>query len=123
MRCPHCNHDFAPQLSLASPSPETKTRRTDPSTSHNAAKLAYPRGEGQRRRILLAIADSDHGLTADEASTLLHLPYTSVSTRISELTSGGWLRRSGQRPTSTGVLADTLALTDAAWQELGEVEA
>lgn len=123
MRCPHCNHDFAPQLSLASPSAETKTRHSDPSTSRNAAKLAYPRGEGQRRRILEAIADSDHGLTADEASLATGIPYVSCSTRISELLQGGWAVRSGTRLTRNGASADALILSDAAWAQMGEVAA
>jgi len=121
--CPHCHGQLPDQGTLTWPPPEHKARRSDPQTSKDAAKLAFPRAEGQRRRVLGCLRDYGGGLTAERVAVIEGMPYVSVSTRISELRRGGWIEPHGKRPTSTGTEAIVWQLSAAAWEQLNEARA
>lgn len=99
--------------------PEHKAKRGGPDTSREAAKLAFPRGANQRRRILDALHHvHPAGMTCEAVAQATVMPYESCSARAAELKQGGWVVPRGTRPTSKGADADVLYLTDAALVEL-----
>lgn len=116
--CPACGQPVRPQLSLAHPAPETKARRSDPSTSKAAALAALPRAGTQRLRVLEALLSGPK--TADEIARWTGISYVSVSTRVSELVTGGWAYRTGETAvTSAGGSGEVVRLTGRAREQLG----
>lgn len=90
-----------------------KARSTDPSTSREAWLKNRPKAESQRGLILAVIEDAEAGLTAEQVHEMLpQLPLNSVSTRISELKQGGWIRTEGTRPTRQGADAEVLLASE-----------
>lgn len=62
-----------------------------PDTAKIAAALAWPTAEGNRRRVLLAVANAgSEGRTADELVTGLRM--YSAQRRLHDLKRGGWVR-------------------------------
>lgn len=104
-------------------SPHQKVRATDPATARLAAFRAFPRAGRQRHRILVAIAESENGLTYDEVSIITGIRGVSASTRISELHQGEWIEQNGDRVTSAGAKAVVWVVTDKARAALDGSEA
>ena len=109
MNCPHCGEHL---------SEPPKARHSDSPTAKSAAALSFPHRDGQRRRVLRAVAAHLSGLTAEEVAGMTGLKYVSASTRVSELKRGGWLEVAGARKTSSGVEAEVLMATPAAQRAL-----
>jgi hypothetical protein len=99
--------------------PLTKARGDDPASARRAAFAAFPRVGRQRHRILVAIAEAKDGLTYDGASSRTGIAGVSVSTRISELASGGWIRPDGERQTRLYGVAQVWVATEKAKKALG----
>jgi hypothetical protein len=101
--CPWCGQSVpdaeqAPLASLNEPTPASaKVRRSDPGTSRDAAKLAFPNQGSQRARILIAVGHRSGGLTAEQIAQRTGIKYVSASTRCTELVRGGWLVVNGER--------------------------
>jgi hypothetical protein len=122
--CPTCGHPADELAPLTAESPERKARRGDRDTAKAAARLAWPKAESAKDRLVRAIAAAPTGLTAEQAAQQSGVPYQSTSTRVTELVRGNWLRETGQvRPTTTGADAAVLALTEQARAKLRETEA
>lgn len=108
VKCPRCGHSIpvSHQGSLFDePVPlqpvSAKSRRTDPDTSHAAAR--YPRGDSQRWRILNAHYRWPEGMTDEELSKLMpDMRLNSLTTRRSELAVAGWLYDTGHRRQASG---------------------
>lgn len=82
--------------------PGPKARRTDPSTSHQAAAANLPRRDTQQRRIVEYLVKEKRrmdelfrGRTAEHLHFALDLRLNSVSTRLSEL-EGAWVQVVGE---------------------------
>ena len=65
-------------------------------TSREAARVALGRSGTQRFRIY-ALVQMHDGLTADELEVATRIPMNSITPRINELVSDGWLVDSGLR--------------------------
>ena len=98
--CPHCGEPLS--VESLDRNDGAKARSTDPDTSHESAKIVFPRRPSQRRRILLSFFNVpyDQGQTAWEIHEAVGLPLNSVSTRMSELERGGWVVVKGDRRNS-----------------------
>lgn len=92
------------QLTLFAPPPEIgASRRSDPSTSKEAARRLNPGSlQGQIVRTLRA---SDQGLTIEELTRRLGRKEVSVSPRLRELERKGLIYRSGRRANISGLEA------------------
>lgn len=108
------------QLTLAdaAPHPSTKHRRSDPPTAVKAAHAAFPLAGTQRRRILEAIWRAGDGLTYEQVSERTGIRGVSASTRISELSRGGWIEPAGERETSAMTNATIWRATEKAQREV-----
>lgn len=84
--------------------PRPRARRTDPSTSHQAAESVVESAAVQRAAILRVLKKSPKGLTNDELDTFFGWRTGTASRRTSELYEAGEIqRREGdERPTATG---------------------
>lgn len=89
------------------------SRRTDPATSANAALKNLPRSGSQRDRALVMVAVSgDRGCTRDELQRRTGIDLQSLSPRISELKSGGWIEAAPTtRPSDEGADMEVYILT------------
>ena len=94
-RCAHCKKDrtftLAPAPRPAAPPPDHgQARRTDPPTSHAAARQV--RTGSAKAALLLAHANHPDGLTDEEAARIAGLSLASeYATRCSELMRAGYL--------------------------------
>lgn len=78
-------------------------RRTDPSTSHEAAHAMDASLTATRleRMVLQIITESgDHGATSDEVASRLMMDLQSITPRFKPLEAKGLIYRSGQRRAS-----------------------
>lgn len=98
-------------------------RATDPDTSRLAALYNYPRSGNQRHRIFIAAMEQGGNITADECWMRCHLVHQTASTRISELTRGGWLEDSGKsRKSRLGGEQTVWAVTEKGRSEFAQRE-
>lgn len=80
--------------------PRTRRRNSDPVTSHIAASAPQ---SGNRRLVLDAVEQSgSDGITADEVA-VIHGHAKGLHRRFCELERGGWIKRNGTRPGTSGV--------------------
>lgn len=87
-------------------------RRSDPSTSTDAALANFPNSGGQRHAALEAIAARGlRGATRDELQRDTGLDLQSLSPRVSELKRGGWVEVDGERASDTGTPMEVYVLT------------
>jgi hypothetical protein len=98
--------------------PRRKFRSSDPITSRLAAFENLPLKDTQRRALLDIHLAHPLGLTNDELDTLSAIALNSLTTRVSELSRGGWLEDSGlTRPTRNGIHAVVWRVTQKAKQQ------
>lgn len=105
--------------------PRSGVRRTDPETSHQAARANRPQRNSQRQRLLGAFANNaavhGDGLTDEEAGDLVGLDHVAATRRLSELRQCGWIAPTGTtRPTRSGCESMVCLLTDAGREVLGD---
>ena len=111
--------DTEPQEATTSPA-----RRGDPSTSHEAAKVAAITAHGARGRLLLTYAKNRirgwDGYTAEAAVNVSGLGnQRSPWKRVSELKAAGLIEPTGvQKETGRGTHAEVLAITEAGMETL-----
>lgn len=90
------------QLDLFVP-PGTSARRTDPTTSHQAAADARTNATTHRARVLATLRAHPEGLTDFELAAILGLQQTSAGKRRGELRDAGQVCDSGaRRPSPSG---------------------
>jgi hypothetical protein len=96
--------------------PRKKARKTDPSTSHEAAWANLPSKDTQRRIILEVHMAYPDGLSNDELDQLgTGIVLHSLNTRVSQLHEGGWLEDTGvKRITRRGIHAVVWRITEKA---------
>lgn len=97
------------------------SRHAGNAQSRAAFAKVRPKLAGLRARILAYISACDsHGATVEELSDRLHLRYTTVSARVSELKRDGFIEQSADlfntRKTSTGNPAAVMVATRKALQ-------
>lgn len=82
-------------------------RKSDPETSHQAAKDATPRAGTHRARALAELRSAgEHGLTDFELAARTGIAQTSIGVRRKELVDAGFVRDSGRvRPAPSGSAA------------------
>lgn len=82
-------------------------RKSDPETSHRAAKDATPRANTHRARALAALRDAGpNGLTDFELAERTGVPQTSIGVRRKELADAGYVEPAGTtRPAPSGSAA------------------
>jgi DNA-binding transcriptional ArsR family regulator len=81
-------------------------RRTDPETSHQAARLAEPKAGTNRELALRTLRQHPDGLTDFELAELTGLQQNSVGKRRGELRDAGLVEDTGRRrPSLTGAPA------------------
>ena len=90
------------------PSYPVKPGYKEPTTSKAAAKAIEHRVEHLRDRVLTAISNAGkRGLTADEAASRIGETVLAVRPRVTELSMGKKIERTGERrPNASGVKAD-----------------
>lgn len=76
---------------------EPVARRSDPSTSHEAAKLAGRKAETHRQLALRTLQCHPEGLTDFQLSEIVQVPQTSIGVRRHELCQLGLVMDSGTR--------------------------
>lgn len=124
--CPACGFDLsqpAPErdltvASLFQSTERPQARRSDPSTSRDAARAVWPKVGSQRFAVLIAIRNAGQPLTSEEAGQRAGVKNTSASSRATELVRGRWLEVVGERDGK-----QLLDLTDAARAKLPVAEA
>lgn len=88
--------------------PQAAARRTDPLTSHLAAKDVESCGSAAAHRAIIAKAVREHpGHTSDELPSLCGLLHSQVHKRLVEIERIGLIRRGDPRPNSHGRQATT----------------
>lgn len=82
-------------------------RKSDPETSHQAAKDATPRAGTHRARALQALREAGpNGLTDFELAERTGIAQTSIGVRRKELADAGYVKPTGQtRPAPSGSAA------------------
>jgi hypothetical protein len=79
-----------------------RARRSDPETSHTAAKRVAPKAGALRRAVLGALRARSDGMTAPEIAVLIGARDGSISPRMIELERVGLVRRTGAKRRNAG---------------------
>lgn len=88
--------------------PQAAARRTDPETSHEAARDVEACGSAAAHRAIIAKAVREHpGHTSDELPDLCGLDFAQVHKRMKEIETIGLIRRGDRRPNTNGRRAVT----------------
>jgi hypothetical protein len=74
-----------------------RARRSDPETSHTAAKRTAPKAGELRRAVLGALWARSEGLTAPQLAAMVGARDGSISPRMVELERLGLARRTGEK--------------------------
>lgn len=105
------------------PTPVSPVRRSDPDTSHQAARESRKLRNSQRTQLLRVYANDDavsgEGLNDEEAAVMVGLDRVAATRRLSQLRAHGWIIDTGlRRPTSTGCMAMVCCITPDGWKAL-----